>query len=78
LAGDSALCSWYQLVENVQRSVAAIATSDLSRPTIFIVVGDHAPPFSNATLRNGFSDEVVPYVVLTPRSSLEANGASGR
>jgi hypothetical protein len=70
LQPQSALCSWYQLIENVHRSVAQLATGPLGRPTIFIVVGDHAPPFGNPDLRDRFSQSDVPYVVLVPRSEL--------
>jgi hypothetical protein len=62
-----ALCSWFQLVSNVHRSVAQIAESDLSRPTVFVIVGDHAPPFASPFLHSQFSDSVVPYVILEPR-----------
>jgi hypothetical protein len=61
------LCSWYQLVANVHRSVARLAMTKLARPTIFVVVGDHAPPFANTTLRSHFSGTDVPYIVLVPR-----------
>ncbi len=64
---DRALCSWYQLVFNVHDSVYRLAMDKLARPTVFVVVGDHAPPFADPSLRNRFSSSVVPYVVLTPR-----------
>ncbi|MGD0444383.1 MAG: sulfatase-like hydrolase/transferase [Edaphobacter sp.] len=66
-AEEPAMCSWYQLVFNVHRSVAELALRSTSRPTVFLIVGDHAPPFSAPKLRAQFSDEVVPYVLLTPR-----------
>jgi hypothetical protein len=68
LPQDSPLCSWYQLVANVHRSVADVAMENLARPTIFVIVGDHAPPFGDPQRRNRFSQTVVPYVVLVPRS----------
>jgi hypothetical protein len=64
----SALCSWYQLVANVHRSVVQIATGPLSRPTVFVIVGDHAPPFGDPALHGRFSQTQVPYVILLPRS----------
>ncbi|MFZ0319986.1 MAG: sulfatase-like hydrolase/transferase [Candidatus Sulfotelmatobacter sp.] len=63
-----AFCSWYQLVANVHQSVAQTAISKLARPTVFVVVGDHAPGFANVTIRNQFSEDVVPYIVLVPNS----------
>lgn len=64
----TALCSWYQLIDNVQRSVVQMATGNLQRPTLFVIVGDHMPPFGNLDVRNRFSHSDVPYVVLVPRS----------
>jgi hypothetical protein len=62
-----AVCAWYQLVFNVHRSVSELALRATTRPTIFLIVGDHAPPFSSARLRSQFSDRVVPYVLLVPK-----------
>jgi len=67
LASSAPLCFWYQLVANVQRSVAQVAMGKLARPTVFVIVGDHAPPFADAELRNRFSAKNVPYIVLLPR-----------
>jgi phosphoglycerol transferase MdoB-like AlkP superfamily enzyme len=67
LAQNADLCSWYQLVANVHTSVTRLAMSNLARPTIFVIVGDHAPPFVNPNLRSQFSPTDVPYVVLLPR-----------
>jgi hypothetical protein len=66
---DSQLCSWYQLVMNVHRSVTQLALDPLGRPTVFVIVGDHAPPFGNPSLRDRFSQSDVPYVVLVPRAA---------
>jgi phosphoglycerol transferase MdoB-like AlkP superfamily enzyme len=67
LSPQSPLCSWYQLVANVHQSVAQLAMGALARPTIFVIVGDHAPPFVAPELRNQFSHAVVPYILLLPR-----------
>jgi hypothetical protein len=69
LEPDSQLCSWYQLVANVHRAVAQLALDPLGRPTVFVIVGDHAPPFGDPSLRDRFSQSDVPYVVLVPRST---------
>jgi hypothetical protein len=66
-AENPAMCSWYQLVFNVHRAVAELAMRSTGRPTIYVIVGDHAPPFSSSRLRSQFSDEVVPYVLLIPK-----------
>ena len=62
-----AFCSWFQLVSNVHQSVSKLAMTELARPTVFVVVGDHAPGFANPVIRSQFSSDVVPYVVLAPR-----------
>jgi hypothetical protein len=67
LALQLSLCSWYQLVANVHRSAADLAMGSLGRPTVFVIVGDHAPPFSDPVLRNRFSSTEVPFVILIPR-----------
>ncbi len=69
LSQQPALCSWYQLVSNVHESVSQIAMGNLARPTVFVIVGDHAPPFANPALRSQFSSTDVPYVILMPRST---------
>lgn len=61
------LCSWFRLISQVHRSVQRLALEGRDRSTVFILVGDHAPPFSNPHLRQLFSDSNVPYVILTPR-----------
>lgn len=72
LAPRTPLCSWFQLVANVHRSVSKLATGSLARPTVFIIVGDHAPPFVDSLLRNRFSSTLVPYILLLPRPSHNA------
>ncbi len=64
---DSApLCSWFRLVRAVHQSVQETALGTTARPTVFILVGDHAPPFGSPQLREQFSSTQVPYVMLTP------------
>lgn len=63
---QAALCTWFQLVENVHRSIAVMAARPLARPTAFIVVGDHAPPFADPGARMQFDQGRVPYVLLEP------------
>jgi len=63
---DPQICSWYQLVAVVSHSVHDLALMPLGRPTIFVVIGDHAPPFNKDSERGQFSQDVVPYVMLLP------------
>lgn len=72
LQNSDALCSWFRIVHALHGSVVQLAIQQASRPTIFVVVGDHAPPFSQPRLREQFSQTVVPYVVLMPRKLLHS------
>jgi len=44
-----------------------VALGATARPTVFVLVGDHAPPFGDPELLAEFSSTQVPYVMLTPR-----------
>jgi phosphoglycerol transferase MdoB-like AlkP superfamily enzyme len=69
------LCNWFALVLRVHESVASLALRPGLRPTVFVIVGDHAPPFIREDTRNQFSQTLVPFVVLVPRSRpLQAHG----
>jgi phosphoglycerol transferase MdoB-like AlkP superfamily enzyme len=62
-----ALCSWFRIVRAVHQSIEQVALRPNSRPTVFILVGDHAPPFGDAALAGQFSQTQVPFVMLTPK-----------
>jgi hypothetical protein len=66
LKSSVAVCNWFRLVRTVHESVAKLAMSQLARPTVFVLVGDHAPPYDDPQLRHEFSGKNVPYVMLTP------------
>jgi hypothetical protein len=65
---QQSLCAWFLLVLRVHESVAQVALTPGLRPTVFVIVGDHAPPFLREDVRNRFSQTRVPFVVLEPRS----------
>ena len=69
VSADPSLCSWAQIIARVHRSMATVAMQNHPRQTIFVLVGDHAPPFGEPALRSLFAPGVVPYVVLIPRQS---------
>jgi len=64
---NTGICSWYQLVSVVNQSVRDLALMPSGRPTIFVIVGDHAPPFRKDSERAQFSQNEVPYVMLLPK-----------
>jgi len=68
LNSSDAFCSWFHLVQTVHQSVAQMALASAARPTVFVLVGDHAPPFSDPALVRDFSTTQVPYVMLAPKS----------
>jgi hypothetical protein len=75
LAADPALCNWYRLVLNVHQSVSSLAAQNRPRPVIYVIVGDHAPPFSDSNLRDSFDQSAVPYVILLPNEEAAHNRA---
>jgi Sulfatase len=66
LSNSDAFCSWFRLVSAVHSSVQKLALEPRAKPTVFILVGDHAPPFADPQIRQMFSDTEVPYVILEP------------
>jgi hypothetical protein len=74
---QQSLCEWFLLVHRVHDSVARVAMTPGLRPTIFVIVGDHAPPFVREDVRARFSQARVPYVVLMPRSMQTADLLAG-
>ena len=58
-------CAWYKVEHLTLQSIAAMASAPRLAPTVFLVVGDHAPPFVSGA-RQGFSPTAVPYLLLTP------------
>jgi hypothetical protein len=65
VGNDQSLCSWFIHVLRVHSSVAALALRP-RHPTLFVIVGDHAPPFMRAEDRRRFSQTDVPFVILAP------------
>jgi hypothetical protein len=68
IASQESLCGWFLLIHRLHESVARLAATPGLPPTVFVIVGDHAPPFVNAEVHNRFSQKEVPYIVLTPRA----------
>jgi phosphoglycerol transferase MdoB-like AlkP superfamily enzyme len=66
-SNDPAICTWYDLILVANRSVHDLALAPLGRPTIFVVVGDHAPPFDKDSERAEFSANQVPWFILLPK-----------
>ncbi|MGN6591950.1 MAG: hypothetical protein ACTHJX_03540 [Terriglobales bacterium] len=64
-------CGWFRIESATLAALAQAAAAPQLPPTVFLLVGDHAPPFADST-RRFFSPAEVPYILLTPRS-----GATG-
>jgi hypothetical protein len=62
------ICSLAALNRAVLQTVADWAVSDSARDTVIVVVGDHPPPLANSRTRQLYDPDVVPYVVLWPRT----------
>ncbi|MGH9482313.1 MAG: sulfatase-like hydrolase/transferase [Terriglobales bacterium] len=59
-------CGWYRIERQTLAAVAQVAAAPNLPPSIFVVVGDHAPPFLDSA-RDAFSATQVPYLILSPR-----------
>ncbi|MFP5229311.1 MAG: sulfatase-like hydrolase/transferase [Acidobacteriota bacterium] len=68
LGQSQALCSWFRVVHALHVGVAKLTIQVKQQPTVFVLVGDHAPPFANPALRQYFSDTAVPWIILTPKA----------
>jgi len=72
LRSSPALCSWFRIVHGVHQAIEQVAIQQATganpRPTVFLLVGDHAPPFGDSTLARQFSATQVPFVMLTPKA----------
>jgi hypothetical protein len=66
---QGAPCALAQVLRTALSSVAHTALRQDIKPTQFVVVGDHSPPFLGSSSQN-FSMTRVPYIILTPKTSL--------
>ena len=71
LTTDSPLDSWMASVHRVNSVIAQVAARLQSRPTIFVVVGDHPPGFISAKRRAMFDSRSVPFFRLIPKALLK-------
>lgn len=65
--GDDTLCVWYSIIYRLNRELRDIALDSSLPPTVFMLEGDHAPPFFHSDRRSRFSQDHVPFVILFPR-----------
>jgi hypothetical protein len=65
---DISICNWMALVYKVNVAIAELSTTSNLARTEFIIVGDHAPPFRTGARREQFSQQVVPFIHLLPKS----------
>ena len=65
---DATACNWARIIRHTQDSIADLAQRPDIGQTIFIIVGDHAPPFQAPSVHREFSQANVPYVILVPKT----------
>lgn len=58
-------CGWYRIERQTMAGIAGAAAAPGLPSTIFVIVGDHAPPFADDA-RLAFLQTQVPYLILTP------------
>lgn len=61
------VCRHSAIVWATLTQVSELALDPAIPPTRFVIVGDHAPPFLTAALREPYDSTHVPFVVLQPR-----------
>jgi hypothetical protein len=67
-SSDSEVCLLARIQNLVNTSVVRVALDPRLKPTRFIIVGDHTPPFALGKRRDLFVKGRVPYIELRPRS----------
>jgi protein-S-isoprenylcysteine O-methyltransferase Ste14 len=66
-ANTAGVCSWYRIETKLLQGIARLALSPTRRPTVFVVVGDHVPPFGDPALRSQFVPGEVLTITMLPR-----------
>jgi hypothetical protein len=64
---DAAQCNLVRHHDMVMAAIRDLALSPDLPPTLFVIVGDHMPPFFSKGQRNLYDQQHVPYAVLYPR-----------
>ena len=70
---DKDVCLWMALIGELNRAIAELSVAPELPPTEFIIAGDHAPPFLATKARRQFSQTLVPFIHLIPKSRLAEN-----
>jgi len=68
-SADAQVCALALEVGQVLAAIARIASDDAVRDAVWIVVGDHPPPFLGGARKRLYAQDQVPFVALVPRSA---------
>jgi len=77
-SADVQVCALALKVGQLLATVAQVAAADAVRDAIWIVVGDHPPPFLGEAGKRLYAHDQVPFVALLPRSMPEAAALDSR
>ncbi len=62
--GDAALCRYTGLIQKSLSELGSTIAASRFKPDVIFLYGDHAPPFSDASAREQFSAQSVPFIIL--------------
>ena len=65
-------CRTTKVQYETNQAIAKLATTPGLPPTVFIIVGDHAPPLPTLKDREDWNQNYVPWIVLTPKKTSAA------
>ncbi len=68
-ANDSTLCIHTSIIHLVLSKITEIINDPKLPPTTFLIVGDHSPPFMIPERRILYSNKLVPFVYVSPKSN---------
>lgn len=65
--GGKDICNMVRVQFNTNQAIETLVTASDLPPTLFVIVGDHAPPLMNLSDREQWDQEHVPWIVLKPK-----------
>lgn len=64
------ICDSVQMHDDLFSSIVEVMLDPNLPPTLFILVGDHAPPFLSVDLRDAIDQKHVPYMIVWPKNAI--------
>jgi hypothetical protein len=68
LVTDNGACAHARISSGTVRAIANIVRNQSGQPAVFMVIGDHAPPFLSTATRRHYAASFVPFITLIPNT----------